>query len=235
LLPILPQNVSIKPGELHSSLKKKLKRNGVLGILRDDNNGLVGIKFGYKSKLYDAFKTEEWENPILYSGEINENNYRKFSKLLKLLNATINKNRNMFKSKYWQSVKITKDTEVFIFGAVAIKPSNRGLHNFQLLCSSFYKALTSRSNLEDLLMVGETSMNSSSYILFDAFGVLKIIGFLDDEMETPTQCIILTYLADIAERAMSPLGVYIKRIKHLYNQQRYNNGIMTNFENLDVM
>jgi len=107
-------------------VQKKLShllKNGQLAITRNaSSNEIDAFTFGYSATVGEAFKNEEWENPMNYSGMVQENMLRDCDSFLEAINNTISQRPDVFSD----SKKLDEDSKVYIWNAFGVMPDSRG-------------------------------------------------------------------------------------------------------------
>ncbi len=121
------------PERTFQFLSEKFRHPGWTILLRDQENEdkLAGMIFGYVATLHEAFKSEEWEDPYLYSkipGELRSKNLRDFLP---------------FQQEFVSSCDLkTADTPMIILNCMAIdRELARGTGLFSNLADRFLQTI----------------------------------------------------------------------------------------------
>ncbi len=159
------------PEETKKIFLEKAKKDAHFALIRNlENNDIAGIMFGHKCTIKDLFKTEEWENPILYSGVEMPENMRNFDNFLEKLNKKLQENG-------YEQLK--EDSHVYGWNCIATHPDVRGLEYLMRLTTEFFNTIP-QEMIDELLIVGETQFESRAHFLFTSAQGLEITGVLTE-------------------------------------------------------
>jgi hypothetical protein len=171
----------------------KLNKDAHITIFRDiENNEVAGLIFGRACSLEEAFKTEEWENPLYYSGKRPEGILRNYADFEKRINQA------------WAQINMppmNPETIVYVWNCVATRPDLRGPEFLTKLTKPFFDSIPQEMK-DNLRIVGEAKVGSKAHFLFTKVGnAVGVPGILKKEetVEKNDPVIILATLHNAAE------------------------------------
>lgn len=154
---------------------EKSKQNAHYAVFRNLETGeIAGIMFGHKCSIKDLFASEEWENPLLYSGVEIPENMRSFEEFLIKLNKNLKKKG---------LEELNAESEVYGWNCIATHPDVRGLEHLTKLTKTFFEMIPQEMK-DELLIVGETKYATRAHALFKTAGGIDITGILTDSDKT---------------------------------------------------
>lgn len=151
---------------------RKLGSHAHISIVRGSDGNIEGVCFGHKCTLRDAFETEEWENPQLYSG-IPSQNMRSFDVFKEKISTAIRDNEEL-----GLSADISDEDMVYVWNTVACSPRARG---YSRKLMSGLRDLVEQEEKNDLLEIYEAQHGSIADRMFRRAGGIYVPGFLQDE------------------------------------------------------
>lgn len=150
------------PEVTYDILSRKLSIEGSLELLFEGSD-ILGFCFGYVAEFESAFRYfEEWENPYLYSG-LNIGGHRDIDDVILAIKKYI--------------PEFARETRIYVFNAVGLKPSARGKGNVLKLFSLFFARL--EGFFEELPVMLETKFASKAYDIFTHAGAVPVLGALN--------------------------------------------------------
>ncbi len=152
------------PERTFKLLSEKFSHPGWTILLRDQEHGdkLAGMVFGYVATLEEAFKSEEWKDPYLYSdipGELRAKNLREFAP---------------FQREFLSSCDLsTADTPMIILNCMAIdRKLARGLGLFSNLADRFLQSIP--KNKRNMPIVSETVSGNVMHSILTRVGASEV-------------------------------------------------------------
>jgi hypothetical protein len=168
----------------------KAKQNSHFTIFRDlESNKIAGLMFGYASTLKEAFDSEEWENPIRYSGARPEKKLRNYKDFESKINQAWEKNNGPH---------LTENTNIYVYNCMATRKDLRGLDHFLRLTKNYF-SLIPQDMKDSLYIVGEAKVGTKAHYIFTQAGVIQVPNILleKDEPENGDPVIITIKLSSI--------------------------------------
>lgn len=160
------------PKATKEKIGHKLSQDAHLVLLKTkQKKEIKGLIFGHRCTMKEVFQTEEWENPVYYSGLEDQTCYHDFENYLKQVNLVFQENRVKFQNILTDN--ITGDTMIYAWNALALSPDLRGLGQLLALTKTFFGNLP-QEMVNDLLFIGEALLGSNSYILGKSSGGIEV-------------------------------------------------------------
>lgn len=187
---------------------EKSAHNAHFALMRDiETNEIAGLMFGHKCTVRQVFESEEWQNPLYYSGIENPKQYRDFQNFLIKIN-------NVLRNNGWQ--EIDSNTEIYGWNCVATRQDARGLENLLRMTKRFFEIIP--DEFRDLTIIGETIHQSRAHALFRTGGALDVPGILvpGSEISTSDPQIAVASLEEFSKTfKLSPENFLLKMKKVL--------------------
>jgi len=162
------------PEATFEKFKEKSLTNAHYTIFRDIETGeIAGLMFGHKCSIKEVFSTEEWENPLHYSGTENPENLRDFK-------AFLNKLNKQLESRGLDA--LDEESAIYGWNCIATRPDVRGLEHLTKLTKAFFGMIPEEMK-QELLIVGETKFGTRPHALFKTAGGMDITGILTESEE----------------------------------------------------
>lgn len=159
------------PDVTFEKFKEKSLKDAHYAIFRDlETDEIAGLMFGHKGSIKEVFSTEEWENPLHYSGTENPESIRDFKTFLDKLNEQL-------ASKELDS--LDEESAIYGWNCIATRPDVRGLEYLTRLTKAFFGMIPEEMK-NKLLIVGETQFKTRPHALFKTAGGMDITGILTD-------------------------------------------------------
>lgn len=147
-----------------------LAEDGQLAIVRDGNHDRIqAFTFGYSSSLSDAFKNEEWGNPVNYSGLSEHPNIENIDTFLEAINESLSENPETFST----CNSISADSPVYVWNCFGVMPEARRQGLMKEITSRLSESV--RNNIPDTnLGVLESQPGSLAFNIFKAAGAVEV-------------------------------------------------------------
>ncbi len=198
------------PEKVLEIFKEKAKKNAHFAVIKrldiekevgSPDTEYAGIMFGRKCTIRELFESEEWENPILYSGIRVPENLRDFDDFLNKLNEKLIANAYE---------PVNEDSEVYGWNCIATHPDVRGLEHLMRLTTAFFNSIPKKM-INELMVIGETQVSSRAHLLFQTAGGLDITGVLteSDEVQNGDPVIIVGPLKRAYKNFAIPLEMFV--------------------------
>jgi len=177
-----------------------IKRLDTENATETSGSEYAGIMFGRKCTIRELFESEEWENPILYSGIRVPENLRDFDDFLLRLNEKLVAN---------DYEPVNEDSEVYGWNCIATHPDVRGLEHLMRLATAFFNSIPKKM-IDELMVIGETQVSSRAHLLFQTAGGLDVTGVLteSDEVQNGDPVIIVGPLERAYKNFAIPLEMF---------------------------
>lgn len=199
------------PDVTFERFREKSLKDAHYAIFRNlETDEIAGLMFGHKGSIKDVFSTEEWENPLHYSGIENPESIRDFKAFLDKLNEQLASNG---------LESLDKESTVYGWNCIATRPDVRGLEYLTRLTKAFFSMIPEKMK-EELLIVGETKFDTRPHALFKTAGGMDITGILtdSDKVEKDDPVIIVGPLDNAANIFSLSKKEFVEMMKRRLNK-----------------
>ncbi|MGE3279036.1 MAG: SET domain-containing protein [Candidatus Altimarinota bacterium] len=168
----------VHPQAAFQKFQQKFSQQGILTLLRDEAGQIIGLTFGRKCSLRDAFSQEEWENPVAYSGHaVSEK--RDFKRFMDSINQTLNHHPHLTEGSE-RPQQLSAESEVYVWNCIGISKNAHGKGHFWKLTSEFFKHIPEKDR-KSLWNIAEAVVGNTAYKLFKRARTIDVPEALGEE------------------------------------------------------